>query len=397
MHSHRNYFCTIQHLIKNSRMERRRRPFYIIGHNPNTIEEAEEFLAKGANGLEPDIVFAHDQFYVSHTPHLSYAGVPTLASYLEGLKQLLLSPSYNLALLIFDLKDTDFDINRFFEVVRQNFSGGPCDGVTILMTHSDDQAFLCRFTGGWDHVGIGVDESNTTPAELEKNFLASGNKNFTYADGITSFLNKPGVYSNVQDAQHCRDLRPDESFKLIYTWVLSLEGSMRKYLNTYIDGIMVDAGSVKNLKKLIEEDPYSEAFELAINGYNPFQATPLPRYKLLIKTSAKQLAGTDARILFTLKNESGQALRSLPYNGNLWGALERDSCTEVMLEGMDLGPLHSLTVEALSADLNSDWLPESITVESSLLPQAQKFIFNNDSLPEVWIRKKDGPVTRFAT
>src|SRR5690242_15838466 len=121
-------------------MERKKRPFFIIGHNPNTIEEAHEFLQNGANALEPDIVYADGQFYICHTPLLSEINSPTLKEYLQALKALLLAEKYNLALMIWDIKTTNFDPNQFMEIVKENFSGEPCDGVTMLITNADDHA-----------------------------------------------------------------------------------------------------------------------------------------------------------------------------------------------------------------------------------------------------------------
>jgi hypothetical protein len=45
--------------------------FYIIGHNPNTLEHARGYLEAGANALEPDVCFSAksshpDHYYVSH-------------------------------------------------------------------------------------------------------------------------------------------------------------------------------------------------------------------------------------------------------------------------------------------------------------------------------------------
>jgi len=34
------------------------RPFYIVGHNPNTVHDAEVALQAGANALEPDVTVA---------------------------------------------------------------------------------------------------------------------------------------------------------------------------------------------------------------------------------------------------------------------------------------------------------------------------------------------------
>ena len=80
-----------------------------MGHNPNTIEEADAFLRHGANALEPDIVYADGQFYVSHEPQLSYKDVPVLQEYLGQLKKLLLGEQYNLALIVWDIETVNFD------------------------------------------------------------------------------------------------------------------------------------------------------------------------------------------------------------------------------------------------------------------------------------------------
>jgi len=373
-------------------MQRLKRPFYIIGHNPNSIEEAKEFLDLGANGLEPDIVHADGKFYVSHLPHVSYEGVPTLQEYLYQLKELLLQHPYNLALIIWDIKDTDFDPNVFIKLVKENFSGDPFDGITMLMTHSDDHAFINRYQGDYANVGVGVDESNLSPAELEQHFINGKQKNFTYADGITTFLTKPGVFENVTAAQRQRNQQEPASFKFIYTWVLSMEDALRKYLNTHIDGIMVDSGAVSILKKLVNTPPYNECYAMAQNGYNPFSAEPMPRYTLEIKTADDFMAGTDAVLQFTLRGASGESLASLPYRSNTTAALEKGTTTYTGIEGKDIGVIESLTVEMLTDGIGSGWLPEYIEVESKLLPSKIRFDFSTAG--KEWITHKTGPVTK---
>jgi hypothetical protein len=375
-------------------MQREKRPFYIIGHNPNTIEEAKGFLDNGANGLEPDIVYAEGRFYVCHNPMPSYENIPTVEMYLTELKELLLAKQYNLALMIWDMKETDFDPNELIALVKENFSGGPCDGVTMLLTHSDDHAFVNRYRGDYVNVGVGVDESDVAPAELEQIFKGGGQKNLSYADGIITFLDKPGIFKNITAAQQCRNQHKPGSFSLIYTWVLSQEASMRRYLDTYIDGIMVDVASVSKLKDLVSTTPYSDAYQLAQNGYNPFRAERIPGYWLTIKTSNKLFAGTDAKFIFTLKGNSGNALSSLPFNANTPGELERGSISQVFIEGADLGEIVSLEVEALTNGLDAGWLPEHITVESPLLEKPVHFDFE---ARQDWVSKKKGVVIKTAT
>ncbi|MEO6550010.1 MAG: PLAT/LH2 domain-containing protein [Ferruginibacter sp.] len=376
-------------------MQRQKRRFYIIGHNPNTIEEAKEYLDNGANALEPDIVHSDGRFYVSHSLLPSYENVPTVEDYLQSLKALIAAHQYDLALIVWDMKHAGFDINHFISIVKENFDGGACDGVAMLMTHADDIDFVNRYSGNFENVGIGVDESDTPPGELQEIYKRSSHKNFSYADGITTLLNKPGVFKNVTEAQQCRRKHEPDSFKIIYTWVLSMEASIRKYLDSYMDGIMVDAGAVKLLKELIDTAPYNDVYELAKNGYNPFTAAAVPAYTLSVKTSDKFLAGTDATFLFTLTGTSGEALKSLPYNSSIEGRLERGSTSYITLEGLNLGEIKSITVEALTDGIGAGWLPEEIYVESKLINQQPIFTFNLDGEHE-WISKKSGAVIKYA-
>src|SRR4051812_20546167 len=211
-------------------MERQKRPFYIIGNNPNTIEEAQEFLDNGANALEPDIIYHDGEFYVSHFPHLSYKNVTTLKEYLQELKNLLVAKQYDLALIIWDIKTCNFDPNHFMDVVKENFSGQPFDGVTMLITNADDHAFLNQYNRPYPNVGVGLDESNMPPSQIERIFKNAGQRNFSYADGITTLLKKPGVYKNITEALYCRFDNEPASFGIIYSWVLTREATMRKYL-----------------------------------------------------------------------------------------------------------------------------------------------------------------------
>lgn len=375
-------------------MEKQKRAFYIIGHNTNTIEEAAAFMEKGANALEPDIIHANGKFYVTHQPHISYEGIPTVEEWLRNLKQVLLTKKFNLALIIWDMKSTDFHPNNFVGLVKEHFSGGVCEGVAMLVTHADDVGFLNRYKGYYPNVGVGTDESNVSARELREIFINGGQPHFSYADGITAFLDKPGVFKNITEALQIRDQLQGGGFSLVYTWVLSQTASMRKYLDSYIDGIFVDEPAVARLKDLLATAPYSDVYALAENGYNPFTAAPVPKYILSITTKDRLMAGTDCQLVFTLTGVSGVTLSSLPYHSTAPGALERGQTTQVAIHGMNLGEIKSLTVAPVTGGFNADWLPEKIVVESPLLEQALEFVFNT-SATEEWVSKKKGAVTKF--
>ncbi|GAA4462862.1 hypothetical protein GCM10023189_40110 [Nibrella saemangeumensis] len=374
-------------------MLQKKRPFYIIAHRSNTIDDARNALDLGANALEFDICHHEGTFYVCHSDPLIYEDIPTVAEYLDGLNTLLTQNDYNLALAIFDLKDNDFDINELVSLIKQYISGSKCDGMAILLTHADDVSFITTYTGQYPDVGVGVDESNIPPAELEGIFKKAGQQHFSYADGITTFLSKPGVFTNITTAQTCAFQNAPESYKLIYTWVLTLEGSMCKYLDTYIDGIFVDPPYIEKLKDLVTSHPYNGVYELARHGHNPYTVPRIPAYRLRIKTRDTFLAGSAAFYVFTLKGSAG-TLQSLPFNSHMDGRLDSGTLTYVALEGLDIGEVQSLTVQALTSNVTSDWLPEIITVESNCLAESVDFIFNDDVSPNEWVSEKTGAVTR---
>lgn len=371
---------------------RKKRPFYIVAHNPNSLEETKDFLEKGVNALEPDVINVDGTFYISHLHLPSYSNTHTLAEYLQGLKKMVEENGYNLNLIIFDIKDTDFNINDLIAQVKDNFSGGACDGVAMLFTHSDATDFVMAYDKKYENVGIGVDESNVPPRELDEMFRKAGHSHYTYSDGVTTLLVKPGVYENIVEAQNWRDAH-QPSFKLIYTWAITREATLKKFLDTYIDGIFVDPGDVAELRKLIDNDPYNQVFELAQNGYNPFTAAPIPKYRMKVETSDTFLAGTDAKFLFTLYNGEGQSLQSLPYDSSARNSLERNTVTLVSVEGADIGAIERISIEAISSDISGDWLPERITVKSPAGDESV-FVFNTEGKDAEWIKKENGAITK---
>ncbi|MEO5681276.1 MAG: PLAT/LH2 domain-containing protein [Chitinophagaceae bacterium] len=360
-----------------------KKPFYIIGHNPNTIEEAKDFLQAGANGLEPDIVFANNKFYISHEEQSSYDNIITLENYLQGLTNLLRGNAYPLAFIIWDIKTTNFNPNEFIIIVK-NCLAEFFDTVCMLMTHADDHLFLSKYNGAYSNVGIGVDESNTSALALQSFFTSAKQKNFSYADGITTILTKPGVYKNIREAQRCQAYYPTQSFSYIYTWVLSQTPAMKKYLNLYIDAIMVDITAVDKLLGLINELPYKNVYDLATPGYNPFTSAPATRYILEIKTADETMAGTNGSFIFTIAGAEEKKLESLPFHAGNENDLERGSLTALIIQGADVGPVTSLTILMTEGGLLAGWLPESIVLTCSGSDIKSTFIFNPQNRNE-WL------------
>jgi hypothetical protein len=362
---------------------------YIIGHNPNTLQEAEDFLRAGANALEPDICYdaeKPERFFVSHGTIGSnpFTAEHSLVTYLAGLRQLLGDPAnnINLALIAFDTKTPSFNINEFIHIVFENFSRFEvCRDVAILITVGSisDIAFLNRYDQTKENVAVGIDEESS-PADVEEGFKSQGQRSFTYANGNLIPAIKFGLFKSIMTAKGLQARAGDNGFKLIYAWVLNSESYLRSYLDLHIDGMIVDQHTVPHLIEIMNEDHFAGMYELAQNGYNPFAAIAPPRYLLTIKTSDTHMAGTDVPVKFTLEGSGGLLESTL--DCDFRDVMERGDTDYLVLEGKDIGDIESLTIAELSSGLNSGWLPESIRLESNLIQSSLTFGFN----PDEWLR-----------
>lgn len=374
-----------------------KRKFYIIAHNPNTLEEAEEFLRAGANALEPDVCFdasRPERFYVSHGTIGSnpFDAEHSLVNYLKGLRAMLSDAArgYNLALIAFDIKSPEFDINEFVRIVSDNFSDHPvCEGVAILITVSSLShiSFLNAYDQTRARVAVGIDQE-TSARDVEAAFMKfGGQRRFTYANGSIVTDIKFGLFKSIMKAKALQARRPAESFRLVYTWVLARESPIRGFLDLRIDGIIVDVGVVPHLIEILGDEHFNASYEIAPNGYNPFDAPPVPAYLLTVKTSDARFAGTDVPVKFTLEGAAGTLESTLATD--FLDVLEHGGTDYVTLEGSDIGEILSLTIAAQTSGLNSEWLPASITLESALLPAPLTFTY----APDEWL-KLGQPITK---
>lgn len=365
--------------------------FYIIGHNPNTLQEAEEFLRAGANALEPDICYdasRPDRFFVSHGTIGSNKFIPenSLVTYLTGLRKLLADPAnhFNLALIAFDTKTPAFDINEFLRIVYDSFSSHPlCTDIAILVTVGSlsDISFLNAYDQTRASVAVGIDEEQS-PQAVESGFRNGGQRAFTYANGNLFPAIKFGLFKSIMTAKAFQAAAPArDSFRLIYAWVLNRESYIRSYLDLHIDGMIVDLETVPHLLQLFRDDEhFAGMYELAQQGHNPFTAAAPPRYLLTIKTRDAHLAGTDVPVTFRLEGSSGKLESTL--DSDFRDVMERGETDYLTLEGQDIGDIQSLTIEQQTEGLNSGWGPEFIRLESVLLPSPLTFHYG----PEEWLR-----------
>lgn len=262
--------------------------FYIIGHNPNTIEDAIDYLKQGANGLEPDVCYfenTKEKFYVYEKLPVSEdekqelfhriirGEVPSLKNYLHSLADVLrTNPRFRLSIISFDLVPPySYNINGLHEVIRQNFSKN-YPGTAILTTASqpDAMAFFSALEHQQTNEAVSIDE-NMTPKAV-KDFFSRYDLNYGYGTGT----DVPGLSSaadtftdRARVAVSLKDSGPAGGLKIVHAWCVNNEQSMKTYLDIGVDAIVTDKPG--RLKNLLDSQLYNCKYILADLNHDPFK------------------------------------------------------------------------------------------------------------------------------
>jgi hypothetical protein len=245
------------------------REFFIIGHNPNKVADALNYLQAGANALEPDIHSVSGEYFMGEGTTSTDL---SLIDYLQSLSQTLeTTPALTPALIMFDTKNSAGDIASLFDIIQENFSDQFSD-TSIMVTRSqateDEYVF---FTPGAGILSpdraLGVDE-HTEPAYVESFFKSLGATNYTYADGISILtpLLSDFFKERIKKAVAMRD--NGNSFKIVYSWTLDSPADIDAFLGLNPDGLITDSPSA--LKQIITTK-YAAQYQLAQVGYQPFK------------------------------------------------------------------------------------------------------------------------------
>ena len=245
------------------------RNFFIVGHNPNKVADAINYLRAGANALEPDIHFTNGDYYMGEGTTSTDL---SLTAYLQSLTQLLnTDPSLIPALIMFDTKNSSGNIIPLFNIIQINFAL-QFNGTAILITRSqateDEHSFFApaanNLLANW---ALGVDE-HTEPEFTDAFFKSMNIPRYTYADGIS--IQIPILtrifWNRIKRAIKTRDT--GKSFKITYSWTLDSNADIKAFLKLNADGMITDNPSA--LRQIITSPPFSTKYQLAKVGYNPF-------------------------------------------------------------------------------------------------------------------------------
>jgi hypothetical protein len=340
------------------------RPFYVIGHNPNTIAEVNTALKQGANGVEPDVnVFSSDQTKLCISHGEGGSDAPALADFLKDLHAVAVQ-NPQLALIVFDCKSPaakpDFGL-ELLTAIRAHLTFDLPLSVIISVASFGDVAMFDKIYGLMGpREGLMIDEENS-PVAVWDHFANHGVSHRNYGNGnhFTNPVTSPNLRPSIEHA--CGIRAGQGAFKFIYIWPINGLDYMHEAIRIGVDGMITD--SIGTLKSVVTQVPeFQGVIRMATRADNPFNQ-PNAAYGLYIHTGDKKMAGTDAHLTFTLTGSKGTGSKTIDAERN--GRMERNQWNYVTIPSPDLGDLTAITVERSNAGNAPDWFLDRIIVRSA--------------------------------
>ncbi|KAG8184244.1 hypothetical protein JTE90_019483 [Oedothorax gibbosus] len=274
-----------------------KRPFYIIGHQVNSIEEVKEYLDKGSNVLESDI-----RFYSNGTVKEMLHGPPcecdrncllkaNLGQYLKHVRDITdpgKGDSYYEKMLVqfFDMKLGDSDnVTESGRSMAQHVldylwteDGSRKQEVRALLYFEGDQiradqgdvvaGFIdeLRLRGKTDRLAdVGFDVGSSSLSSIRSILKQLKiDKNVWLGDGDINCKNGVHPYTRLIEESDNRD-SIDRLTEKVYAWTIDDENRMRKSLELGVDGMITNVP--EKLTKILEE---FENFRLGTIEDDPF-------------------------------------------------------------------------------------------------------------------------------
>jgi hypothetical protein len=175
--------------------------------------------------------------------------------------------------------------------------------------------------------------------------------------------------------------------RFVYAWTVNDEDDQKLYLRIGVNGIISDPGGIAHFAGILRQPEFAQLYRLAKRSDNPFLPANAA-YGLTVRTSDIDMAGTDAKVKFTLSGSNGSS--SVVVDSKYNGRLERNSTNYVVLPSRDLGALRTLSVQRDNSGNAPDWHLQEIVV------QGQRYGVQRTARFDCWIGDS-GEVTRALT
>jgi hypothetical protein len=349
------------------------RPFYIIGHNTNTIPEVLDALKHGCNALEPDInVYDANEGKLCISHGEGSAGAPTLEQFLADLRNVALAHP-ELAMVEFDCKPktgTAAFGKKILDAIESILLPGTNLNVIVSVGSFDDKPIFDNIKGRLTgRVGGMIDEENDVSGVV--NFFANGGvQNFAYGNGI-AVLNSvlgPNIRPSMERACQMRAAsgRPD----FVNVWSVNDASLQREYLRIGVDSMITDQPA--QLRSIVLNE-FKSSLRLGTRADNMW-TQPNRRYGLVVHTGDVGSAGTDAHVTFTLTGTAGTVSKTVDTELNY--RMERNDTNFVTIESDGIGALQSVAVRRDDAGNGPGWYLDKITVASAQFGFSKTAVFN---------------------
>ncbi len=233
------------------------RPFYIIAHRCNDLDEIDEALQAGANTIECDVRYGRCgwippflgidyDWYVDHDG--IYPWSTKLSDWLDRAKQCADHYGQQFALIYFDIK-TPMRLGKLRSRARSKL---PADLNLLFSTADwDDRSAFDEIIGDLRYnEGVAIDEDNH-PMRIQRYFadkkLVS---NFWYGNGTVVWGHGPNVKPSVKKACRLRDSQ--RKIKKVCVWTLAKLTSILEYICcAHVDGVMINQSTIKDTVDMV--------------------------------------------------------------------------------------------------------------------------------------------------
>ena len=256
------------------------RPFYLIGHNTNSLTEIRVGLEGGLNALEIDVHRdVEGRLYASHDavaePWLPTGEPPPrLEPFLAELGRLAdTEEGARIALVIFDCKVAEPELAvALLDAVRTELTQGGTSLHVIFSVPSLGAAetfFEPLYGELTDHEALMIDEEDD-PRRVAAFFAEKKVERAAYGNGITSVL---GVGLPSPSLVHRMDvalaLLGTGDLRFVYPWVLVAASTMREFIRSGVSGVMVDVSDTGTLARVLGEPEFANDVRLATRADDP--------------------------------------------------------------------------------------------------------------------------------
>jgi hypothetical protein len=337
-----------------------RRPFYVMGHNTNTMQEVRDAVNAGANAIEPDLNYdeATDTLIVSHgkisagRSHQAKVEAARFDKYLAELVQFATEPGNgrNLALVYIDSKIEGGRLGqRTLELVHAAYDRA---GLTLPTIYAVGSLPMTNFfdTMGPNlrsYEGAIVDEednADVVDAVLKSKRVARR----SYGDGIAPWLPGPNVRTSVERGLAIK--ATSGSIAHVNVWTLVNDSRMRDYVRAGVDSMITD--DLSGLRRILAEPEFASTRRIAVRSDDPFNVGR-PAYALTVKTGTRWGAGTDAHITFTLRGTTSTVTQVM--DSSYVKHMENGDTNFVSFFGTDIGTPLSVSVSIDNAGNGPTW------------------------------------------